>query len=45
MLTVAPRLTGAEMRKLLEQTADANATGQKIIHPARAVEAARSTRL
>jgi subtilisin family serine protease len=45
MLTVAPRLTGAEMRKLLEQTADANATGQKIIHPARAVEAARSARL
>jgi subtilisin family serine protease len=41
MLAVNPQLTGAEMRRLLEQTADANATGQKLLHPANAVAAAK----
>ncbi|MEQ1643353.1 MAG: S8 family serine peptidase [Pyrinomonadaceae bacterium] len=41
MLIVNPRLTGAEMRALLEQTGDKNSTGQLLLHTARAVEAAR----
>jgi hypothetical protein len=44
MLAVNPRLTGAQLRTLLEQTGDTNATGQRLIHPARAVEAARTTK-
>ncbi len=44
MLAVDPLLTGAELRALLEQTADTNATGQRVLHPARAVDAARARR-
>ena len=43
MLTVNPRLTGAELRALLEQTGDKNSTGQLLLHTARAVEAARQS--
>ncbi len=42
MLAVNPLLTGAQLRTLLEQTAEANATGQKLLHTARAVAAART---
>jgi len=41
MLAVNPDLSGAELRQLLEETADPNATGQLLLHPARAVAAAR----
>lgn len=41
VLAVDPRLTGAELRALLERTATANSTGQPLLHPAKAVEAAR----
>ena len=41
MLAANPKITGAEMRALIEQTADTNATGQRLLHTARAVEAAR----
>lgn len=41
VLTANPRLTGAELRALLERTATPNATGQALLHPAKAVEAAR----
>ena len=41
MLTAKSDLTGAQMRKLIEQSADTNATGQRLLHTARAVEAAR----
>ena len=41
MLVVNPDLSGAELRQLLEETADPNATGQMLLHPARAVAAAR----
>mgnify|MGYP001164766921 CR=1 FL=1 len=41
MLTVNPRLTGAEMRSLLENSGDKNSTGQLLLHTAKAVEAAR----
>ncbi len=43
MLAVNPRLTGAELRALLEQSADTNATGQRLLHTGRAVEAARKS--
>ncbi len=43
MLAIAPGLTGAQLRRLLEETADINATGQKLLFPARAVDAARAT--
>ena len=42
ILSINPALTGAEMRRLLEQTADSNETGQKLLHSAKAVEAARA---
>lgn len=42
MLTVAPGLDGARMRQLLESTATANATGQRLLHPRDAVDAARA---
>lgn len=42
MLTVAPRLSGAQMRALLESTATRNATGQPLLYPRAAVEAARA---
>lgn len=42
MLVVNSRLNGAQLRALLEQTADTNGTGQRLLHPARAVEAARA---
>jgi len=41
MLFVNPSLSGAQMRSLLEETADLNATGQPLLHTRRAVEAAR----
>ncbi|MBK9977381.1 MAG: S8 family serine peptidase [Gemmatimonadetes bacterium] len=44
VLAENPRLTGAELRRLLEQTADTNATGQRLLHTKRAVEAARGMR-
>jgi subtilisin family serine protease len=42
MLAVAPDLDGARMRELLERTATPNATGQRLLHPRDAVEAART---
>lgn len=42
MLAVNPNLSGAQMRALLEQTADRNATGQPLLHTKRAVEAAKT---
>ncbi len=42
MLAVNPKLSGAELRTLLEKTADTNATGQRLLHAGRAVEAARN---
>lgn len=44
MLAVNPRLSGSEVRELLEQTADRNTTGNPVLHPARALEAARHRR-
>ena len=41
VLAVNPHMTGAELRALLEQTATPNATGQPLLHPRKAVEAAR----
>lgn len=41
VLAVRPTLSGAELRALLERTGDMNATGQLLLHPGRAVEAAR----
>lgn len=43
LLTVNPRLTGAQLRQLLEGTATFNATGQRLLHVNKAVEAARTT--
>lgn len=40
MLAMNPRLTGAQLRTLLEQTATANETGQRLLHTKQAVEAA-----
>ncbi|HRP08690.1 MAG TPA: S8 family serine peptidase, partial [Gemmatimonadales bacterium] len=37
MLAVNPRLSGAALRTILEETADLNATGQRLLHTARAV--------
>ncbi len=42
MLAVNPNLTGAEVRQLLETSADRNADGLRMLHTARAVEAARA---
>lgn len=42
MLAVNPGLSGADLRTLLEQTADTNSTGQRLLHTARAVQAARA---
>jgi len=41
VLAVHPHMTGAELRALLEQTATPNATSQPLLHPGKAVEAAR----
>lgn len=41
VLAINPNLTGAQVRQILEQTADPNATGQLLLHPARAVERTR----
>ena len=41
VLAVNPRITGAELRALLERTATSNATGQPLLHPRKAVEAAQ----
>ncbi len=43
VLAVNPALTGAELRRLLEATSSANATGDRLLHTARAVRAARGT--
>jgi subtilisin family serine protease len=40
MLAVNPTLSGAELRTLLEQSGDVNATGERLLHTARAVRAA-----
>jgi CubicO group peptidase (beta-lactamase class C family) len=40
MLAVNPRLTGAELRTILEETADLNATGQRLLHTGKAVASA-----
>lgn len=40
ILSVNPNLSGAQLRELLEKTADRNATGQPLLHTRRAVEAA-----
>ena len=42
MLAVSPKLNGADLRRLLVQTADTNAKGLKLMHPANAVAAARA---
>ncbi len=42
MLVVNPRLTGAQLREMLERTADTNTTGQRLLHTTRAVDAARA---
>jgi subtilisin family serine protease len=42
MLAVNPSLTGADLRRILEQTADTNSAGLKLLHTARAVQAARA---
>lgn len=42
ILAVNPGLTGAQVRELLEETADRNEEGLRVLHPARAVEAARA---
>jgi subtilisin family serine protease len=39
VLATNPRLSGAEVRRLLEQTADTNAAGLRLLHTARAVAA------
>ncbi len=44
LLAVNPRLSGAEVRVLLEETADRNGTGHKVLHAARAVGAVRERR-
>ncbi|WP_057884200.1 S8 family peptidase [Tsuneonella troitsensis] len=44
MLAVNPRLTGAELKSLMLETSDTNKTGQRLLHPRRAVEAARTIR-
>jgi subtilisin family serine protease len=40
VLSVNPALSGAELRRLLESTSDQNATGDRLLHAARAVRAA-----
>ena len=42
MLAANPELSGAQLRMLLEGTATPNATGQRLLHPRHAVEAARA---
>lgn len=44
MLSVNAALSGAELRTLLEQTADTNRAGLRLLFPVRAVEAARQRR-
>lgn len=41
VLTVHPDMTGAELRAILERTATSNTTGHPLLHPGKAVEAAR----
>jgi len=42
VLATDARLSGAELRALLEETADTNSTGQRLLHTARAVEVAQA---
>jgi hypothetical protein len=42
MLAVNRKLTGAQMKSILIETADANDTGDKLLHTAKAVAAARA---
>lgn len=44
VLAVAPELTGAELRALLERTATLNDTGHRLLHTRQAVEAAGAHR-
>ena len=44
MLAVNPALSGADLRRILVQTADTNSAGLKLMYPARAVDAARAER-
>lgn len=44
MLAVNPQLDGAEMREILEQSADLNATGDRLLNTGRAVSIAQSRR-
>ena len=44
MLALNPSLSGAEVRTILERTAEPNSTGQPVLHPSRALEAARRRR-
>jgi hypothetical protein len=42
MLVVNSKLSGADLRRLLVATADTNAKGLNLMHPANAVAAARA---
>ncbi len=42
VLSANPKLSGADVRAILEQTADTNSTGQRLLYPTRAVRAARA---
>jgi len=42
MLAVNHTLSGAELRLLLEQSSDANANGDRLLHTERAVRAAQA---
>lgn len=42
VLAAFPAMTGAELRTVLEKTATPNATGQPLLHPQRAFEAAKA---
>lgn len=44
VLVVAPDLSGAELRELLERTATVTATGNRLLHTRKAMEAARAGR-
>ncbi|MEP6763201.1 MAG: S8 family serine peptidase [Gemmatimonadaceae bacterium] len=43
MLAVNSQLTGADLRRLLQQTADTNSAGLRLMHSAKAVESARAS--
>lgn len=43
ILAINPRLTGADLKRLILESSDSNKTGQRLLHTRRAVEAARRT--